>query len=56
MYSKIDQWNALSADFAGLEKDEELLITLGDRQYVVKLAGVEDIERHFPSDDSQTQK
>jgi hypothetical protein len=36
----------MSKDFAELENDEELLITLGNRQYIVKVANEKDLENH----------
>lgn len=45
-YSKIKQWDTLASDFARIGNDEELLITLGKRKYIVKVATDKDLKNH----------
>lgn len=35
MRQAAEQWTRLNKDLDGLEDDEELLVTIGDRQYVL---------------------
>lgn len=44
---KVKQWERMNADFKNIKSDEELLITWGGRQYVIRVATPEDMEKHF---------
>lgn len=44
MYSKIEQWNKLTSDFGNLEDDEELIIKLGDRRYLVTVLNEKELQ------------
>jgi hypothetical protein len=55
MNNKIENWDRLSEDFNGIAGDEELLITLGGRMYIVRAASTEDIENHFKDGETKCQ-
>lgn len=46
MFNKIAQYDAMMNDFKDIKEDEQLLIAIGGRTYVIRLANQFDLNDH----------